>query len=647
MHRHAASAHECDHPTQARPPVGPAVATAICAVAGLAGWAAGDSRLALAAWLVAYLAGGAGPLRHAVESLAQRQLNVDLLMIVAAIGAAALDDWAEGTALLFLFSLSGTLEEFATYKTKRSIAALTKLRPREALLVCDGEPDRSTLIEDLQLGDVVRIRPGERFPIDGEVIEGELWADESTLTGESQPVHRPVGGPVFAGAINLRGSGLVRMTKAVADTTLERIIRLVQEAQAEKTPTQRFVESWQRPYVIGVFAAAAFAFAAAYFMHDRSLHEACYHSMVLLVAASPCAVVVSAPSAMLSAIARAGLHGVLFKGGASLENLGRVDVMAFDKTGTLTRGRPAVTEVWTRPGVDADRLLRLAAIVEQRSEHHLGEPVVAEALRRGLATGQPLIEEFDSHTGWGVHARVDGVWVGVGREPLFESHAVGLPAAVLEAAQQIRGAGQTALLVITDEEGLAGVVAVADQPRHDAAETIAALKRLGIRKTVILTGDHLRVAQAIATELGADEVRAGLLPDQKVLELRRLRDEGGTVAMVGDGVNDSPALAAASVGIAMGGAGTDVALEAADVVLMSDDLATLPFAIWLGRRTLLRTRQNVTIAAGMIALLVLSSFFSLPLWLTVLGHEGSTLIVVLNGLRLLWEKAPATVSRPA
>jgi Cd2+/Zn2+-exporting ATPase len=357
--------------------------------------------------------------------------------------------------------------------------------------------------------------------------------------------------------------------------------------------------------------------------------------MVLLVAASPCAVVISSPAVVLSAIARAGKNGILFKGGYHLEMLGKVEAVAFDKTGTITVGKPALSVVWVLPGGDPDQLLRLAAAVECRSEHPLAVAVVGEARRRGLSL--PEVDDFENHVGLGVHGRTEGTWVGVGREPLFDSHGVAVPEAVRATAERLREEGQTALLVLTDD-GTAGVIGLADRPRPDAAPAIQALKHLGVGEVVILTGDHERVARAVARQVHADDVRAGLLPDQKVVELRRLMDGRRCLAMVGDGVNDAPALAAAQVGIAMGGAGTDVALEVADVVLMRDDLRALPFAVWLSRRARQRVRHNMTFAFGMIGLLVLSTFWGLPLWLGVIGHEGSTLLVVLNGLRLLWEK---------
>ncbi len=629
------------------PPIAGAVSTIVCAVFGIAGAVFGFMD---AAWtgvwfqgscLIAYLAGGYGPVLSAFESLKEWKLNVDLLMIIAAVGAAIIGDWLEGVVLLFLFSLSGTLEAFAMYRTKRSIESLIQLRPREAWLATEGQvEDKRVPVESLQIGCSVRVRPGERFPVDGTVLEGETWADESTLTGESEQIQKSAGAKVFSGTINGQGNVLVKMTKAVADTTLERIVHMVQDAQAQKTPTQRFVESWQQPYVIGVLVTALCVLIGARFLHTNNWHDAFYHAMVLLVAASPCAVVVGAPAVLLSAIARAGRQGVLFKGGVHLETLGKVDTIAFDKTGTITLGKPVVTEIWAPAESDLPRLLSLAAAVEQRSEHPLGIPVLEEVRQRGISLSTAPLVEFHSHTGLGVHAQVDNVWVGIGREGLFETHQMNLTADLIEQAKRIREMGQTALLVSTDHAGLCAVIGVADKMRPEAPETMRALKRLGIRRNVILTGDHERVARAIAARVGADDVRAGLLPDQKVLEISRLSDSGGLVAMVGDGVNDAPALAAASVGIAMGGGGTDVALEVADVVLMRDDLRGLLMAVWISHLARKRVRQNMIFAFSMIGVLVISTFFSLPLWLGVLGHEGSTVLVVLNGLRLLWEKSP-------
>ena len=555
-------------------PLRDALATTACAVLGIVAFLLERRQISngefwgAAVWLAAYAAGGYGPTLRALSSLSKADLNVDLLMILAAIGAAIIGDWAEGVVLLFLFSLSGTLEAFAMNRTRRSIHALVRLRPREALRVnATSRDERLIQIDALRVDDLVRVKPGERFPVDGVVFEGETFADEATLTGESQPVLKSIGKAVFAGSINGSGSVVIRMTKAVADTTLERIVHLVEKAQSQKTPAQLFIESWQRPYVLGVLTAALFVFLGARLIHTARWDDAFYHAMVLLVVASPCAVVIGAPAVMLSAIAQAGWRGVLFKGAVHLESLGKVDVIAFDKTGTLTTGKPAVTEIWAPESANIERLIQLAAAVEHRSEHPLGAPVIDELHRRGIPLAKEDVDEFHSHTGEGVHGRVGGIWVGVGRERLFQTHDIAIPASLSKHAQRMREQGQTALLVVTDQEALCGVIGVADQIRLEAAPTLMTLKRLGIRKLVVLTGDHPSVARAVANAVNADDVRAGLLPEEKTIELRRLSDEGRTVAMVGDGVNDAPALATARVGIAMGGAGTDVALEVADVVL--------------------------------------------------------------------------------
>jgi Zn2+/Cd2+-exporting ATPase len=625
-----------------------AVATGLCAVSGISAaliaWLAPEQPMvAIAAWLICYVAGGLRPLAESLSNLLEKKLTVDTLMVVAALGAAVLGDWLEGGVLLFLFSLSGTLEAYATYRTNRSIESLIQLRPQQANRISqDGSVDEWIDIESLLLHDRVRVRPGERFPVDGTILDGETWIDESTITGESVPVQKGVQGEVFSGTMNGSGTVIVEMQRVFADTTLERIVQLVHEAQSQKTPTQRLVESWQQPYVLGVFACSTFVLLATRLVHTDDWSDAFYHAMVLLVAASPCAVVVSSPAVMLSAIAKAGRQGVLFKGAAQLEKLGKIDVLAMDKTGTVTQGHPVVQQVWYPDGSEPSRILALAAAVEKQSEHPLAIPVldyVANQKPKG-----PMVEltEFSSLTSLGVHARVDGVWVGVGRAALFQERNVPLLPGMAENADRMRANGQTAILVLAKEAGMGCVIGVADAIRPEAASTIKAIKELGVAKIVLLTGDHEQVAKAIALQLNVDEYRAGLMPDGKVAELRRLSAEGKMIAMIGDGVNDAPALASADVGIAMGGGGTDVALETADVVLMRDDLKGLPFAIWISRLARRRVQQNMVFAFGTIAVLVLASFFQLPLWLGVLGHEGSTVLVVFNGLRILGARVPKT-----
>lgn len=639
----------------ATPPTTEAIQTLVCFVLGVTGFLLQRylphslQSWALLPLVGAYIAGGYETAKEALVSLYCRKMNIDLLMILAAIGAAILGDWVEGVVLLFLFSLSGTLEAFASYRTNRSIEALIRLRPSTANRLISSsqstsvQQEESVPIESLLLKDRVRVRPGERYPVDGKIVDGETWVDESTLTGESRPIEKQIGSEVYAGTMNGSGTVVVEMLKEIGDSTLERIVAMVHEAQTKKTATERFVDTWQQPYVIAVNIGAMVTFIATLLWNRADWNDAFYHAMVLLVAASPCAVVLSSPSVMLSAIALAGRHGVLVKGGTHIEHLGTIDVLAMDKTGTITLGRPTVQEIWTPPGCSENQLLAYAALVETQSEHPLAQPILDELAKRNESIPDVELQEFHSHTGLGVHASIGGVWVGIGKESLFESHEHPFPPAIQEHISRMRERGETALPVITSTIGLYGIISVTDPLRPDTESTLATLKSLGVPKIVLLTGDHPRVAQAIAGKLPLDEIVAGLLPDEKVKQLVRLREGQKCIAMVGDGVNDAPALATADVGIAMGGVGSDVALEVADVVLMRDNLSALPIAIWIGRVANRRVRQNLFFSFGMIGLLVASSFFNLPMWMGVLGHEGSTLLVVFNGIRLLWARIPDPV----
>lgn len=619
------------------------ILTFSCALFGLAGWGcarSGQSAATLLLFMASYAAGGYGPVREVWHALRQRQLDVNLLMILAALGAAVIGEWAEGCVLLFLFSLSGTLEKYTLERTARSIEALVELRPDTAVVVRNGQETRVPL-DAIQPGDLVRVVPAERLGVDGRIVEGASALDESTLTGESMPVDKTVGDEVFAGTLNHRGTLLIQATRPSSESMLSKIVKLVGEARDEKTRTEKYVERWQMPYVAGVLALSIGGVLVSWLLLEHSFREAFYHGMVLLVAASPCAVVISAPAAVLAGITRAARGGVLFKGGAHLERLASIRALALDKTGTVTRGEPAVTQVW-EAGQAKDRLLERAAAVEHRSEHALGHAVLREAARRGL----PLAEAtaFEAHVGLGVHALVNGIWVGVGREQLFESRGHPLPRAVLTRADEMRAQGQTALLVGCSD-GLAGVIGIADTVRPEAADAFRRLRNLGIRHIAILTGDHENVGAAVAGQVKVDEARCGLRPGEKVAELRRLKESHGAVAYVGDGVNDAPALAVADLGIAMGGAGTDVALETADAVLMRDDLNGLAFACWLSRRTRTAIRRGLTLAFAVIAFLVASTLLNIagvtasfpPLWITVLCHEGSTVLAIFSGLYVLVE----------
>ncbi len=592
----------------------------------------------LALFATAYLAGGTFAAVEAGKDLLGRRVNVDLLMVVAALGAATVDAWAEGAVLLALFSSSNALEHHALGRTERAVRALMDLSPAVATVLRPGAPGGEAVVPvaDLTLADTILVRPGERIAVDGVVTSGASTCDQAAITGESLPVGKRPGDPVFAGTINGTGALEVRVTRLATESTLAKIVAFVEEAQAAKSKTQRFTDAFEGKYAVAVIGAAAVAAVAPPLVAGVAWGDAFYRAMTLLVVASPCALVISTPAATLSALASAARGGVLFKGANHLEAVATVRTVAFDKTGTLTTGRPSLTAVVPLPGAGWDEavLLGRAAAVERLSEHPLAEAVVAAARERGLAV--PEVTGFRSVTGRGVAARIgdEPGETAVGGEGLFAELGIPVGDAARATADRLRDAGQTAIFV-GDATGVRGVLAVADAVRPEAAAAVAALRRMGVRRTVMLTGDDPRVAAAVAAQVGIDEVRAGLLPEEKLVAVRELL-AGGSVAMVGDGVNDAPALATATVGVAMGAAGTDVALETADVVLMADDLSRLPAAVGLARRTRRTIRQNLAFSLGVIALLVASTLsVGIPLPLGVVGHEGSTVLVVLNGLRLL------------
>jgi Zn2+/Cd2+-exporting ATPase len=650
--------------------------TLLCAVTGIAATIAGRNGLHAAAvplFVISYLSGGWAPVGEVIGALREKRLDVNLLMVLAAVGAAAIGEWGEGATLLFLFSLSGAMEKYTLERTARSIETLITLRPDTALVLRDGKEER-VAIEAIQIGELVRVAPGERVAVDGLVKEGRTTVDQSTITGESIPVDKAAGDPVFAGTLNQRGSITVEVQRHASETTLAKIVRTVREARDEKGDTERFVQTWQKPYVVCVLLGSATMAVVHYFFPQPQvpandiLHLALYHAMVLLVAASPCAVVIATPAATLAGLTRAARSGVLFKGGAYLEKLSEISVVAFDKTGTLTKGEPEVVEVWTcerakssSSSLDAIgmslaapatagskyspaalRLLQFAASVEQLSEHPIAQAVVDRA--RELKIDLLPVSDFDSHTGQGVHAKMGDVWFGVGKLELFNSHRRPVAREVIDKAAQMRAAGQTVLIAAAEDGSIAGVIGVADGLRPEAADVVRAIRQQGIKHMALLTGDHARVGEAVAQQVGVDHIRAGLLPEQKVTEIAAMRRRYGHVTMVGDGVNDAPALAVADVGIAMGGAGTDVALETADVVLMKNDLNGVATALWLSRRTRAAINRGLLFAFSVIAVLVVSSMLNiLPLWVAVVFHEGSTVLTIFSGLYLLIEKSPLDV----
>ncbi len=580
-------------------------------------------------YIVALVAAALFPLRAAVNAIRAKQIDVETLMILAGIGAGVLGAWFEGAFLLFLFTLGHALEHRAMEKARRSIEALGQLTAKTARVRRDNQVVEVPT-KQIAIGDVVVVRAGDRVPLDGVIREGQSLIDQATITGESVPVSRGPGEKVFAGTINTDAVIEVEVTSLAGDTLLARIVDMVAEAEAHKSGTQRFVQRLEKKFVPLVLVIAA-AVPLVLIATGTSWQEAVLRGVQLIVAASPCALAISTPSAVLAAVSRAARGGVLIKGGAHLESLGRIRALAFDKTGTLTHGKPKLVSLVAADGVDDADLLATAAGLEGLSNHPLAKAVLAGAAERGVAP--KAADEGDAVHGKGIQGNVDGKRVRIGNLAMFEGDTV--PDAIVAAAADLEGKGQTTMLVWRDG-GFLGVLGVADTLRTDASDALGKLAALGIDTTIMLSGDNARVAKAIASSVGIKEVRAPLLPEGKVSEIRKLAALPSGVGMVGDGVNDAPALAAASVGIAMGGTAADATLETADVVLLDDSLTRLPFAVGLARRASRVIAQNVAIALGVSTLLVVASTLG---WTSiaqaVVLHEGSTLLVVANALLLL------------
>lgn len=604
----------------------------------------------------AYFFGGFYTLREAIDNLRLRKFEIDTLMLVAAAGAAMLGAWAEGSLLLFLFSLGHALEHYAMGRARQAIEALAKLAPRSATVRRNGAT-QEVPVEELKVGDVVVIRPNERLPADGFLLKGTSSIDQAPVTGESIPVDkRPVedaalararpnsvdaDSRVFAGTINGAGAIEVEVTRLSSESALAKVVQMVSEAETQKSPTQRFTDKFERIFVPCVLALAVLLLLA-WVVINEPFADSFYRAMAVLVAASPCALAIATPSAVLSGVARAARGGVLIKGGAPLENLGSLSAIAFDKTGTLTEGRPRITDIVPAKDVSENELLAIAVAVEQLSDHPLAAAIARDGLEKLAERDIPEAHDLKSLTGRGVTATLDGAPVWIGKAAMFETEGVApLNKVVAETVAGLSEAGRTTMVVRHGERDL-GVIGLMDTPRPAAQETLQRLRKLGITRMIMISGDNRTVAEAIAKEVGLDEAWGDLMPEDKVGAIRKLRADG-PVAMVGDGVNDAPAMANATVGIAMGAAGSDVALETADVALMADDLRHLPFALGLSRHTRAIIRQNVFISLGVVALLVPATIFGLGIGPAVALHEGSTLIVVFNALRLLaWRNGSTT-----
>jgi Cd2+/Zn2+-exporting ATPase len=610
--------------------------------------------LPVAFYIGAYGFGGYYTLRQAIDAFRLGRFEIDTLMLVAAAGAAALDKWAEGALLLFLFSIGHALEHYAMGRARRAIEALADLAPPTAERRRDGALHEVPVAE-LVPGDTIAVRPNTRIPADGFVTLGDSSVDQSPITGESVPVDkravadagratlRPEGVPaesrVYAGTINGAGALEVQVMRLAADTSLARLVRMVNEAEAQKSPTQRFTDRFERIFVPVVLVSVA-VLLLAWVVIDESFGESFYRAMAVLVAASPCALAISTPSAVLSGIARAARGGVLVKGGGPLENLGKLGAIAFDKTGTLTEGKPRMTDVLPVPGVDARDLLAVAIAVEALSDHPLAAAIIRDGRARlGAGVTVPAAGELRSITGRGLAAWIGAAPVFVGKAALFaEIDGPPMPVTLQATVSDLEVRGRTTMVVRRGDHYL-GAIGLMDTPRDAAAGVMLHLRQLGISRLVMMSGDNRRVAEAVAQQIGLDEAWGDLMPEAKVAAIQRFRT-GRDVAMVGDGVNDAPAMAHATVGIAMGAAGSDVALETADVALMGDDLTRLPFVIGLSRHTNRIIRQNLWISLGMVAVLVPATLFGLQLGAAVVFHEGSTLLVVANALRLLAYRDP-------
>jgi cation-transporting P-type ATPase J len=594
-----------------------------------------------------YAAGGWEPGLAGLRALRARTLDVDLLMVVAALVAAAIGQELDGALLIVIFATSGALEAVATKRTRDSVQSLLDLAPEQATLLTPAGSEEVVDTATLAVGDVVLIRPGERIGSDGTVIEGVSDVDQASITGEPLPVTKAPGAEVFAGTLNGTGALRVRVERAAADTIVARIVALVAEASATKAKMQLFIERVEQRYSVAMVAATVALFVVP-LAAGGALRPTLLRAMTFMIVASPCAVVLATMPALLSAIANAGRRGVLVKSAVVMELLGQTGLVAFDKTGTLTEGTPRLSDALVVPGVEmtADEVVRLAAAAEVPSEHPLGRAVVAAAHERGLLL--PAVTEFDSVPGRGVRAIINGRQVEVGSPFLLADASASGPERLLVA--RLQGHGRTAVVVTVDGAAV-GVLGLADQVRAAAAGAVAALLALTGRRPVLLTGDNPGAAGRLGEEVGITDIRAGLLPEDKVTAVRELQADGTRVAVVGDGVNDAPALAAAHLGVAMGRHGSDLTLETADVVVVRDELGTVPAVIDLSRHAKRIVTQNLCFAGAVIAILVAIDLAGhLPLPLGVAGHEGSTVIVGLNGLRLLrraaWS-APLSLSASA
>jgi len=617
----------------------------ICAAAGIAGFVTGHftigpAWLSQALYLIAIIAGGWDAAVDSWENIKKGKLDIHFLMLAVAIGAISIGAWGEAVLLLFLFSASGAMEEYALDRTHREVSALLKSAPKQARLVQPDGSEKEVPIEEIGIGEMVRAKPGDAFAADGIIASGKTASDESALTGEAVPVEKNPGDEVFSGTLNLWGAVDYKVTRLPSESTLQKIIRLIQTAQKLRAPSERFTDRFGARYsllVLGLCAAMFFVWWLGFdipaFTNTELTRSAFYRAMTLLVVMSPCALVLSIPSAILAAIAWGARHGVLFRGGAAIEKMAEIDAVALDKTGTLTTGELAVVQCESFPTGREQQVMELAHTLEAKSHHPIARAIVRHARAAGIRALE--ISEFQSMTGKGLMGVLDGGTVLLGRRELLESGPLA------EWARKLPPAAPELTEVWIIGGDLVGRILLQDQIREESKGVLAALRRMGV-KTVMLTGDRRHAAEAVAQKLGLDEVKAGLSPEAKVEAIQELRKQGHKVAMVGDGVNDAPSLAAADVSVAMGARGSDAALEQAEVILMHDRIENFLCAQQLSRRAKRVIRQNLAISLGVVVIMAIASTFGIvPLAIGVAAHEGSTLIVCLNSLRLLFGKNKA------
>lgn len=609
----------------------------------LPGW------MSLIIYIAAYFFGGFYTLTEAIERIREGRFEIDFLMLVAAAGAAFLGKWPEGALLLFLFSLGHSLENMAMQKARKSIEALGSLTPKTALVRRDGLQEEIP-VEQLKVGEVVIVKPNSKIPADGIVIAGSSSVNQAPITGESIPVdktaidstknitrddqiinqeHR-----VFAGSINGTSVLEIQTIKEANDSTLARVVKMVKEAEQQQSPTQQLTKKIERYYVPAVLLLV-FLLCFVFLIVNEPFGKSFYRAMAVLVAASPCALAISTPSAVLSGVARAARQGVLIKGGRPLEDLGILTAVAFDKTGTLTEGKPVLNKIAPVNGITETELLTVVVAAERLSDHPLALAIVNGGIENLNGAVIPEASDLTAVMGKGIEAKLEGSRILIGNEELFKTYRLPVPVEIKDLLQQIQREGNTTMIVCKGEVFL-GVIGVMDIPRAEASQVISDLKQIGIRKMIMLTGDNQKVADAVANQIGLTEAKGDLLPEEKVSAINLLRKQENKLAMVGDGVNDAPAMAKSTVGIAMGAAGNDVALETADIALMANQLGNLRFAIGLSRSSKRIIRQNLFISLGVVAILIPLTILDIAnIGPAVAAHEGSTLIVVVNALRLL------------